>query len=317
MISPTNHRKQVLFSFWNILLLLGGTGNQPAVSSLSTIPIRSITQAYSNTIHILEHLFSPPQISNIKLEDIVNVRIPVPTTGPAVDEILAYSAKPSGSDDNNNKQELPLLILIHEFFGLNPSIVEKADALAEELHCHVVAPDTFRGQSTTFIPKAIWLALSTPTSRVNDDLGTVCDYYLKDDNENEKNNGKNKPKLAVMGFCYGGGKAIQFTTQCRRNAATVIFYGKPVTDVKELAKLNGPVCGIYGRDDIQFPMPLIDEFQSALNNAGVTTSIEVYHDVGHAFWKDMEQIHNQEQPQTTAYEQCTGFLKDYFDGDIQ
>jgi len=38
----------------------------------------------------------------------------------------------------------------------------KADAIAKEVGCIVIAPDTYRGESTRFIPKAIYLALGTP-----------------------------------------------------------------------------------------------------------------------------------------------------------
>eukprot|EP00966_Prymnesium_polylepis_P299858 6929484-Prymnesium_polylepis.1 len=44
-----------------------------------------------------------------------------------------------------------------------------------------------------------------------------------------------------MGFCYGGGKAIRYTTEVRPSAATVIYYGSPVSDVAALSKLKAPV----------------------------------------------------------------------------
>ena len=43
------------------------------------------------------------------------------------------------------------------------------------------------------------------------------------------------------------------------------------------------------------------------------TVVHVYDGVGHAFWKDMEQIERGQQPQTDAYEQCVSFLREYFD----
>jgi hypothetical protein len=41
-------------------------------------------------------------------------------------------------------------------------MTRKADAIAREVGCIVIAPDTYRGESTRFIPKAIYLALETP-----------------------------------------------------------------------------------------------------------------------------------------------------------
>ncbi len=48
-------------------------------------------------------------------------------------------------------------------------------------------------------------------------------------------------RVAVLGFCYGGGKALRYTTQARPSAATVVYYGRPLTDPSELAPLQAPV----------------------------------------------------------------------------
>ena len=254
--------------------------------------------------HALEHLFSPPlQLQATPLEKLTNVRIP--NSNDRGVDILAYKATPSEYKGNSNEQgtTLPSIILIHEFFGLSPSIVEKAQGLADELGCIVIAPDTFRGEVTDFIPKAIWLALTTPQDRVNEDLNAVCSYL-----EGEAGNNK----LAVMGFCYGGGKAIRYTTQCRPEAATVIYYGSPLTDMEVLSNLNAPVCGIYGSKDAQFSMALLDKFRAALVGSNVEHDVRVYDGVGHAFWTDMGQVERGEEPQTRAYEQCTSFLRQFF-----
>mmetsp|Transcript_14902 Transcript_14902/g.22924 ORF Transcript_14902/g.22924 Transcript_14902/m.22924 type:complete len:281 (-) Transcript_14902:131-973(-) len=248
----------------------------------------------SSTAHILEHLISPP-LKLTPLEELANTRIP----GPDGVEILSYTTASSGVNSGT-------IILLHEFFGLNPSIIEKADALAKYLGCTVVAPDTFRGQVTEFIPKAIWLALSTPQDRVNDDLDAVCSYINQQEGSSSK--------LAVMGFCYGGGKAIRYTTQKRPDAATVVFYGSPVTNVEELQRLRAPLCGVFGNRDAQFPSNLLEKFQTNLDQAGVQNDVRIYEGVGHAFWKDMNQIKRGEQPQTDAYNQCTSFLKKFFSG---
>jgi len=262
----------------------------------------------SSILHVLEHLASPP-LRVTPLEDLTNVRIP----GPSGVELLAHVATPTTLNEPTGRP-VPVIILIHEFFGLNPSIIEKAKGLADDLGCVVVAPDTFRGTVTDFIPKAIWLALSTPQERVNDDLDAICTYI-------ESGNLASVPageidKLVVMGFCYGGGKAIRYSIQRRVDAATVVFYGKPVTEVDELRRLKAPVCGVFGRNDAQFSMPLLDSFRQALNDANVENDIRIYDGVGHAFWTDMEQVQRGDEPQTGAYNQCTDFLRSYFECEL-
>lgn len=270
--------------------------------------------SFASVTHVLEHLISPPSATtrSIALEDLANTRIPGPP-GSGV-EILAHVSTPSNCEElikKGSKGPLPVLIMIHEFFGLNRSIVDKAKALSADLGCVVVAPDTFRGTVTGFIPKAIWLALTTPQDRVNDDLDAICSYVESDVLEGGAGR-KGDYKLAVMGFCYGGGKAIRYTTQRRNDAATVVFYGSPVTDARDLKRLEHGVCGVYGRDDAQFSMKLLDEFKRALEEAKVDNEIKVYDGVGHAFWTDMEQVRRGDEPQAKAYVQCTTFLRRYF-----
>jgi len=262
----------------------------------------------------MEHLVTPP-LKSTSLEDLTNVRIPSLQENGV--EILAHVATPS-----NLTKKKEVVVMIHEFFGLTDSIVNKANGLAEELGCVVIAPDTFRGTTTTFIPIAIWLALSTPQDRVNDDLDSICSYVESGQLALSQSGGakENQPagnscKFAILGFCYGGGKAIRYTSQRRRDAATVVFYGMPVTDINELQSLEAPVCGIYGRNDVQFPMPLLKEFQSALDDAEVENNVKIYDGVGHAFWKNMEQVRNGDQPQQQAFQQCTSFLRNFFDSD--
>jgi len=253
-------------------------------------PIIFSSEARS-ALHHLQESFPQWKFASA-VQDLANTNIPRRDGG----TVLAYQV---GQNNNNDR----LLILLHEFFGLSQSICDKANALAQELDCTVIAPDTFRGDSSTFIPKCIWLALSTPQERVNQDLDDVLAHYQSTKNTDTSN-------VAVMGFCYGGGKAIRYTTECQPTAATVVCYGSPVTDVESLARLQKPVCGIFGRDDLQFPMSLVDQFDAALKEARVVKSdVTVYDGVGHAFWKDMEQIEQKEQPQYDAYRRVVGFLK--------
>jgi len=169
---------------WIILIVFHVLGHR-LVSALSS-------PAWTHSaIHFLGHVMSP-SMDFTPLEDIVNTRIP----GKDNVEVLAFLAKRSTAKTLPPSTKQPVLILIHEFFGLNPSIREKAQGLADDLGCLVVAPDTFRGTSTEFIPKAIWLALTTPQNRVNEDLDAVCNYLVTNNLMDATS------KVAVMGFCY-------------------------------------------------------------------------------------------------------------------
>ena len=81
---------------------------------------------------------------------------PLPSVGGGrAEATLAYVARPSTPGPH------PAVIMLHEFWGLKPELLGKADALAAEGYV-VVAPDMFRGQTTSWLPRAIFLALSVP-----------------------------------------------------------------------------------------------------------------------------------------------------------
>eukprot|EP00465_Bigelowiella_longifila_P000288 CAMPEP_0185280660 /NCGR_PEP_ID=MMETSP1359-20130426/66267_1 /TAXON_ID=552665 /ORGANISM="Bigelowiella longifila, Strain CCMP242" /LENGTH=402 /DNA_ID=CAMNT_0027875967 /DNA_START=1275 /DNA_END=2481 /DNA_ORIENTATION=- len=259
------------------------------VESAVSTQFRTIRSTISDvSYHIANRPSAGPSFP-FNLNEETNTRIPFRSNNQK-GQILAHTAWPEGGGDG----KIPLLILIHEFFGLNPSIIDKADALAKELNCVVIAPDTFRGVSTTFIPRAIWLALSTPEERVNDDIDAVVDWA----SEHER---IDSSRIALMGFCYGGGKAIRYTTQRLPTAATVVCYGSPVIDPDILKNLKAPVCGIYGSLDPQFPPSILSNFRSGLNEAGIEHRLEVYEGVGHAFWANMDQITCGQKPQIDAW----------------
>ncbi|KAG0617152.1 hypothetical protein M758_5G168300 [Ceratodon purpureus] len=227
------------------------------------------------------------------LEEVANTKIPTSDGR----EILAFVAKPKVDG------KLPVVILVHEFYGLTPEICGKADAIAREVGCIVIAPDTYRGESTKFIPKAIYLALETPQNRVDGDLDEVLAWAstLPD---------ADISRVGLMGFCYGGGKALAYSTKYKIAKATIVVYGKPILDSDVLQNIQGPVLGIFGDKDSQFPEKMVRGFQEALDKAGVPNTISTYKNEGHAFWTNMDQIHLVDGPQRKAWIEVTSFLKD-------
>lgn len=228
------------------------------------------------------------------LEDVANTKIPT-TSGDR--EILAFVAKPSKVNG-----KLPVVILVHEFYGLTPEICGKADAIAKEVGCIVIAPDTYRGESTRFIPKAIYLALGTPQKRVDADIDEVLAWAstLSD---------ADTSRVGLVGFCYGGGKALAYSTKYKEAKATVVIYGKPILDSDLLKNIYGCVLGIFGDQDSQFPASMVTSFREALDKAEVQNTISIYKDQGHAFWTNMDQVLS-DGPQRKAWIEVTSFLKD-------
>lgn len=226
-----------------------------------------------------------------RLNAIANTTIPGTNGGP---DVRAYVAKPDGEGP------FPTVIMIHEFWGLNESIISKADLLAEEGY-FVVAPDTFRGSTTGWIPRAIYQVISTRPENVNADLDSVY-AWLESQPDVDTN------RVATAGFCYGGRTSLTYSLHNNRLAATVIFYGSPETDAEILKTLPGPVLGIFGGADQSIPVEQVNAFDAALTDAGIPHEITIYDGQPHAFVKDAAGI-KAGGAQGEAWNQMLGFLE--------
>jgi carboxymethylenebutenolidase len=226
-----------------------------------------------------------------RLEQMTNTTITGANGGP---DVRAYVVKPQGDGP------FPVVIMIHEFYGLNQSIVGKADLLAEDGYL-VIAPDTFRGSTTSWIPRAIYQVISTKPEDVSADLDSVYAWL-------ESQPDADSSRVAIAGFCYGGRTSLVYSLHNDRLAATVVFYGSPETDPNVLKALPGPVLGIFGGADQSIPVEDVKAFDAALTEAGITHEITVYDGQPHAFVHDAEGI-KAGGAQGEAWRQMLAFLE--------
>lgn len=209
-------------------------------------------------------------------------------------DVRAYVAVPEGDGP------FPAVIMIHEFYGLNESIISKADLLAKEGYV-VIAPDTFRGQTTSLIPRAIYLVSSTDQAEVYADLDSVYAWLETQANVDAE-------RIAIAGFCYGGRVSLLYSLRNTSLAATVVFYGSSETDPEVLKNLPGPVLGIFGGADQSIPLEEVDALEKGLETAGIPHQISVYDGQPHAFMLDAESV--QADPvQSQAWDEMLTFLE--------
>jgi carboxymethylenebutenolidase len=214
-------------------------------------------------------------------------------TNTQIGEVRAFVAKPSGVGS------FPAVVMVHEFWGLRQEIVDKAKLLAQDGYV-VIAPDTYRNQRTDWIPRAIYLSASTSKDRVNDDMNEVFAWLEAQANVDPK-------RIAVMGFCYGGTVALNFSLSNPRVAATGVFYGQLVTDAEILKRLPGPVLGVFGGADASIPPEKVRAFESGLEAANIPHEIKIYDGMGHAFVQSVAEI-EAGGPQGQAWAQLKAFL---------
>ncbi len=230
-------------------------------------------------------------IGSDRIKTVTNTTIPGLNGAP---DVYAYIAAPQGSGP------FPVVIMIHEFFGLNQSIVGKAQGLAEQGYL-VVAPDTFRGSTTDWIPRAIYQVITTKPEQVDQDLDAVY-AWIKSQPAAMAN------RTGIVGFCYGGRTSLTYSLHNDRLSATVIFYGSPIADPVVLRSLPGPVLGIFGGADNSISVEEVRAFEAGLNQAGISNEINIYANQPHAFVKDMESIRSDGE-QGRAWAQMLAFFE--------
>lgn len=209
-------------------------------------------------------------------------------------DVRAYVATPPGEGP------FPVVIMIHEFFGLNESIVGKAEGLAEEGYL-VIAPDTFRGSTTSWIPRAIYQVITNSPEQVNTDLDSVFAWL---ETQPEVDSGR----IGIAGFCYGGRASLLYSLHNNGIAATVVFYGSPVTDPEVLKSLPGPILGIFGGADMTISETDVKAFAAGLKDAGIPNEITIFEGQPHAFVTDIESI-RAGGVQAEAWNQMLEFLE--------
>jgi len=231
-------------------------------------------------------------IGSERVAGLSNIEIPT-SAGP---NISAHIARPSGDGPH------PAVIMLHDWRGVSEDVNGKADVLAQEGYV-VIAPDTYRGSTTTWFPRSMYLAMTTPTERVNTDMDAVFTWL-------ESQPDIDPERIAIMGFCYGGGKSLQYAMHNNRLASTIIFYGTLVTDTAMLSQIASPLLGIFGELDGQIPPESVNEFEAALESAGVENQISIYSERGHGFVENAATIVS-DPKQQAAWNELVAFLNEH------
>ncbi|MGD0735157.1 MAG: dienelactone hydrolase family protein [Terracidiphilus sp.] len=196
------------------------------------------------------------------------------------------------------KGKAPVVILIHEIFGLTDWAKEMADELAGEGFI-VVAPDLLSG----FGPKgggssefesqdaAVKAVSALDPSGVNADLDAAADYA--------KHIPAGNGKIASIGFCWGGGKSFAFATHRKDLSAAFVFYGPGPADV---STITAPVYGFYAGNDARIGAT-IPGTVAAMKAAGKKYEPVTYDGAGHGFMRAGEDPGNTVPGNKTAREQ--------------
>jgi carboxymethylenebutenolidase len=182
--------------------------------------------------------------------------------------------------------DLPGIVLIHEWWGLNDDILRQAQRLADEGFLVAVA-DLYHGTSTKNRDEARSLALALDKTSAVAELRQLV-VALRE---------AGARRIGSIGWCMGGKYSLLLALSGERIDATGLYYGELVTDSKSLQSITWPVFAVFGLKDRIVPISSVQDFKCALDDAGINNEIHVYANAGHAF---ANSFNTPDQPHSTV-----------------
>ncbi|MGC2551223.1 MAG: dienelactone hydrolase family protein [Candidatus Sulfotelmatobacter sp.] len=204
----------------------------------------------------------------------------------------------------SGKGPFPAIIVIHEWWGLNDWVKDQASKLADQGY-EALAIDLYRGKVATTPEVAHELMRGVPDDRANRDLEAAFNFLQSQPNVK-------KNRIGAIGWCMGGGYALDVAIDEPTLAADVINYGHLVTDPDTIKKINAPILGLFGAQDQGITPDDVHKFEAAMKEQGKKVEIKIYDDAGHAF----ENPNNKNKPgyrrddAADAWKRTVSFLAD-------
>lgn len=187
------------------------------------------------------------------------------------------------------------LVILQEIFGVTDQLKGVAQRYAAQGY-EVAIPALFdRQRKGAVIPFD-----RAPTGR---EMMLACDLSqtMMDTEAAVRHLAVNGGKVAVMGFCWGGGLALR-AAQTMDIACAVSFYGTRLQQYLD-RPLKAPLQGHFGSRDDHTPPEVLKEVQEYL------PGIEMHlYEAGHAFANDQRASHVPEAAEL-AHERTTAFLR--------
>jgi carboxymethylenebutenolidase len=183
--------------------------------------------------------------------------------------VHAILYRPSGNGP------FPALVVIHEWWGLNDWVKQQADHYADQGYV-TLAIDLYRGQVATTPDQAHEIMRGVPEDRAQRDLLAATAYLRSQDFVNGK-------RIGVIGWCMGGGYALDLAIADPKLKVAVINYGHLASDDATLRKIHASVLGIFGGQDRGIPAADVKKFEKQMKGLNKKVDIHIFPDAGHAF----------------------------------
>jgi carboxymethylenebutenolidase len=206
--------------------------------------------------------------------------------------LSGYMARPDSAEP------LPAVVVIQEWWGLNEHIRDVARRFATQGFV-ALAPDLYDGVSTTEPDEAQKLAMDLDRVAAVQEIDQAASFlqaqtYVAGE------------QVGVVGFCMGGGLALEAGRVSETVGAVVAFYGRPL-EPPQAAEIQAPVLGLYGAEDGGIPVTDVEAMEAALNDAGIANELHIYDGAGHAFFNDTRESYRPEAAEDAWQRTLTWF----------
>ncbi len=198
------------------------------------------------------------------------------------------------------KGPFPALIVIHEWWGLNDWVKDQASKLADQGY-EALAIDLYRGKVATTPDEAHQIMRGVPDDRAKRDLHAAFEFLAAQSNVK-------KDRIGAIGWCMGGGYALDVALQEPALAADIINYGHLATDPEALKRINAPILGIFGGQDKGITPEDVHKFDTAMKQLGKKIEVKIYDDAGHAFENPNNKQGYREADAADAWKRTVDFL---------
>lgn len=212
--------------------------------------------------------------------------------------VTGYLARPAGGE-----RPAPGLIVIHEWWGLNDNIRSMTDRLAGEGYA-ALAVDLYGGK-VAGDPDGAQGLMQAAMQNVPAAQENLRQAYAFLEGQ------ARATRIGTIGWCFGGGWSLNTALLLPDQIdATVIYYGRLVTEPDQLATLEMPILAIFGQEDQGIPVESVKEFEAALNSLGKDAEIHIYQGADHAF-ANPSGTNYQPEAAADAWEKTVAFLAEH------
>jgi len=231
--------------------------------------------------------------------------------------IPGYRARP------DSDAPAPVILLVHEIFGLHSYIQDLCRRLAKSGYL-AIAPDLYQRQGDVSRIEQIQdiieqVVMKVPDDQVLNDLDAAL-AWAQDSGEGDT------ARLAITGFCWGGRFVWLYSAHNPGVCAGAAWYGRlaavgpgVMSDIGKgrtypldiADQLYAPVLGLYGGDDMSIPLEMVEEMREKLAAVGDPSEIIVYDGSNHGFQADYRAALYNKEAAEDGWRRMLGWFEKY------